>query len=75
MPISRLAVIALAVSWAGSIAVADAAFARAQKVTYEEAWKHCTNEINNAGVPRDSPGQRQAAGGACMKKYGYRLKK
>ena len=76
MPVSRLAVVALVASSAGSFAFADAALAQAKKkITYEQAWKQCTNEINSAGVPGDLPAQRQAAGAGCMKKYGYRLKK
>jgi|KBSMisStaDraftv2_1062788.scaffolds.fasta_scaffold7621412_1 hypothetical protein len=72
----RLFVIALAASLAGSLVFADAAFAQAKKkVTYEQAWKLCTAEINAAGVPRNREVQRQAAGAACMKKYGFRLKK
>ena len=48
-----------------------------KKLTYDEAWATCKAEIAKNVSPnegRDSAA-RYAAGGACMKKYGYRLKK
>lgn len=57
-----------------AIAGAPAASAQAKKMTYEQAWAKCKEQVN-ATVPRDADAQRQAAGGACMKKYGFRLKK
>jgi hypothetical protein len=41
------------------------------KVTYEEAWKLCQVEVNK--IPADQVGQRQARGGACMKKLGHKI--
>ena len=56
------------------IALPDAASAAPKKkLSYDQAWKHCTAEINKASVPMDQPGSRQAAGASCMKKYGHKI--
>jgi hypothetical protein len=49
----------------------------AKKVSYEQAWAKCKAEIgaNVPGSDTTTSAARQSAGGACMKKYGYRLKK
>jgi len=54
----------------------DAAAAKAKKLSYEAAFAKCKQEIG-ATVPGEAAtsGARYSAGGACMKKYGYRLKK
>jgi hypothetical protein len=56
-------------------ATSGAASAKTKKAaahpTYEQAWHLCTKEIHH--IPRQNAGQRQAAGGACMHRYGYRL--
>ena len=41
--------------------------------TYEQAWGLCTKEMDRNHILRADAGQRQAAGGACMHRYGYRL--
>ncbi len=41
--------------------------------TYEQAWGICTKELDRNHIPRQDAGQRQAAGGACMHRYGYSL--
>jgi hypothetical protein len=64
-------------AFALALATSDMASAKhkAKKVvanpTYEEAWGLCTKQISH--IPRQNAGQRQAAGGACMHKYGYTL--
>jgi hypothetical protein len=58
-------------------ALASAPASAAKKMTYEEAFAKCKQEIN-AGAPGSealSTAQRSSAGGACMKKHGFRLKK
>ena len=55
----------------------DAATAKTKKLSYESAFAKCKQEIG-ASVPGSdatTSGARYSAGGACMKKYGYRLKK
>jgi hypothetical protein len=46
---------------------------KAKKLTYEEAWKRCTAEINKQAVPYDWASMRMSAGAACMKKYGHNI--
>lgn len=56
---------------------ASNASAQEKKLTYEQAWAKCKAEVAKNVSPsegRDTAG-RYAAGGACMKKYGYKLKK
>jgi hypothetical protein len=60
-----------------AIAVSHSAIAKVHKLSYEDAFAKCKQEIG-AGAPGSeslSTSQRSTAGGACMKRYGYRLKK
>jgi hypothetical protein len=69
--------IAIACVAAISIASASNALAQSKKLTYEQAWAQCKKELDAAGtfaVNVDAKA-RSSAGGACMKKHGYRLKK
>jgi hypothetical protein len=54
-----------------------ASAAKAKKLSYEQAWAQCKGELGqNATVGEGlNTAGRHAAGGACMHKYGYRLKK
>ena len=56
----------------GIIGVSDAMAQK--KVSYEKAWADCKQQIDRT-VPGDQASARTSAGAACMKKYGYRLKK
>ena len=49
---------------------------QAKKLSYEQAWAQCKQEIGK-NVPNESAttAARYSAGGACMHKYGFRLKK
>jgi hypothetical protein len=58
------------------VATNDAASAKKKTPvhpTYEQAWTLCTHELDRSHILRQDAGQRQAAGGACMHRYGYRL--
>jgi hypothetical protein len=49
----------------------------AKKMSYEQAWGKCRAEVG-ASVPGNdttTSAARYTVGSACMKKYGYRLKK
>jgi hypothetical protein len=73
----------LAYRMSGAIVAAVTAFAltsapaAAAKMTYQEAFAKCKEEIkaNAPGSESLSTAQRSTAGAACMKKYGFRLKK
>ncbi|MBX9825398.1 MAG: hypothetical protein K2Y27_10430 [Xanthobacteraceae bacterium] len=69
-------VIALPFAAAFTFAAVSDALAQ-KKLSYEQAWATCKKEIgaNVAGADTTSSSDRFAAGGACMRKYGYRLKK
>jgi hypothetical protein len=58
-------------------ATGGAASAKTKKTvahpTYEQAWALCTKEMDRNHILRADAGQRQAAGGACMHRHGYRL--
>ena len=49
----------------------------AKKMSYEQAFALCKKEIgaNAPGADTTQSATRYAAGGACMTKYGFRLKK
>ena len=59
------------------IASASMPASAAKKMTYEQAWTKCKAEIgaNVPGSDTTTSAARYSAGGACMKKYGFRLKK
>ena len=67
---------AMAVAFAAS-ALASGSAAAAKKMTYEQAFAKCKGEIGASapGSEALSTAARHSAGGACMKKYGFRLKK
>jgi hypothetical protein len=55
----------------------DAAGAKAKKLSYEDAFAKCKKEIdaNAPGGDTITSAGRYSAGGACMRRCGYRLKK
>jgi hypothetical protein len=69
--------IAAAFTVALACAGASDALAAKKKMSYEEAYAKCKGEIAGTapGSESLSTAARSSAGGACMKKYGYRLKK
>ena len=73
MPKSYLAVAVSVIVLLASADIAAAAQKKKKQLSYEEAWKKCTAEVNKASVPMDQPGSRQAAGAGCMKKYGHKI--
>jgi hypothetical protein len=72
---NSIAAIALTVTML--FAVTEVASAqKAKKLTYEQAWAACSKDVQ-ANVPPETTTSagRYTRGAACMKKYGYRLKK
>ena len=57
------------------IATSNTAWAQ-KKVRYETAFARCKSELN-AKFPANEPeaSARYSAGAACMRRYGYRLKR
>jgi hypothetical protein len=69
--------VGIALSLATALAFAVSPVSAAKKISYEKAWETCKQEIG-ANVPwadTNMSAARYTAGAACMKKYGYRLKK
>jgi len=66
-----------AVSFAAVLTFAGIPDASAQsKVSYEEAWAKCKADVvSQHGAGEGNTAAKYARGGACMKQYGYRLKK
>ena len=73
----------LAYRISGSIVAAFIVFAfasapaAAAKMSYEQAFAKCKQELDATGIfgVNTDAKARSTAGGACMKKYGFRLKK
>ena len=53
----------------------DAAAAKTKKLSYESAFAKCKQELGGGPGEGLNTAGRYSAGGGCMKKYGYRLKK
>jgi len=64
----------VAVSLVAAVALSSTASA---KMSYNQAFAKCKAEIgaNVPGQDTTTSAARYSAGSACMKKYGYRLKK
>jgi hypothetical protein len=65
----------IAVTVVTMVGMTHSAFANKikKKLTYEEAWTLCTAELDRSNVLKVEPGQRYAAGAACMLRHGYRI--
>ncbi len=67
----------VSVAFALVFATSGSAFAKKKQPanpTYEQAWALCKKELDQHHISSNySPGQRYAAGGACMHRYGYRI--
>ena len=55
--------------------LAESAFAKTKKLTYEQAWEACKKEMDKMGVFGTSTqaNERHTRGAGCMKKYGYKI--
>jgi hypothetical protein len=61
-----------------AFALASISGAEAQKMSYEQAFAKCKQEMGGGGGMGNESGNtagRYAAAGGCMQKYGFRLKK
>lgn len=67
---------AAALATALSFVAASDVSAQSKKLSYEQAWATCQKWVQK-NYPKDTTDStgRSTAGAACMKKYGYRLKK
>jgi len=73
---NKLLVALLAVTVAAAFGFADNVSAAAKKkLTYEEAWQRCKAFLDKEGAWGTGlqANERAIRGGACMKKYGYKI--
>jgi curli biogenesis system outer membrane secretion channel CsgG len=77
MPKSHSPIIAVVALSVGTLLattnIASAQQQKAQKLSYEQAYEKCRTEIG-AGTDANAGPSRYVRAGACMKKYGYKLK-
>jgi len=71
----RIFVALLPAAFALALVSADNASAAKKKLTYDQAYAKCKAIMDKEGTPGTSTQSnvRYTRGGACMKKYGYRL--
>ena len=76
---NRLIAAIAALSAGMLLAASDMASAqqpKAKKMTYEQAWADCKNQVTSVlGNEATTSAGRYTRGAACMKQHGYRLKK
>ena len=55
--------------------LAESAFAKTKKLTYEQAFEACKKEMDKMGIFGTSTqaNERHTRGAACMKRYGHKL--
>ena len=64
--------VAVAVAAAFGISADASAATKKKKVTYEQAWKLCKEQLDKEKIPgTTTSNERYLRGGACMKTYGY----
>ena len=73
----RMLTLIVAGAFVAAPGLAENALAAKKKLTYEQAWEVCKKEMDKMGIFGTSTqaNERHTRGAACMKKYGYRLKK
>jgi hypothetical protein len=71
---TKIVLTLLAVTFAAHLGLADKASAAKKKVTYEQAWKICLDELNkeNVYVTGLMANDRYVRIEGCMMRYGYR---
>jgi hypothetical protein len=64
----------LAVTFAAPLGLTDTASASQKKITYEQAWKICLDELNKENVytTMNMANDRYVRIEGCMMRYGYR---
>lgn len=71
---TKIVVTLLAVMFATPLSIADKASAAQKKVTYEQAWKMCLDELNKENVYGTGlmANDRYVRIEGCMMRHGYR---
>ena len=72
----RLLAVLLVSAFVVSPSVVENAFAKTKKkLTYEQAFAKCKEDVNRTLPTEYHSAGRYARGASCMKQYGYHLKK
>jgi hypothetical protein len=67
-----VALLAIAVAATFGFTADASAATKKKKVTYEQAWKLCKEQLDKEKAPATTTSnERYLRGGACMKNYGY----
>ena len=71
---TKIVLTLLAVTFAAPLVLTDTASAAQKKVTYEQAWKICLDELNKENVYGTGiqANDRYVRIEGCMMRYGYR---
>ena len=74
-PNYKLLTVLLAGAFVMGSGLAENAYAKKKKLTYDQAWDVCKKEMDKMGVFGTSTqaNERHTRGAACMKKHGYRI--
>jgi hypothetical protein len=59
----------VAAAFVVAFGVADSVSAKHKKVSYDQAWKICKDQMDTTGQSNE----RYTRGAGCMKKYGYKI--
>ena len=59
----------------GAFGFGGDASAKTKKVSYDQAWKICKDQMDKDRIPGTTgqSNERYTRGAACMKKYGYKI--
>jgi hypothetical protein len=75
MTVKFMLTTALAITIVTVFGLADTASAKHKKVSYDQAWKICKEQMDKDKIPGTSTqsNERYTRGAGCMKKYGYKI--
>lgn len=71
----RILMVLLAGAFVMAPSLAENAYAKKKKLTYEQAWDVCKKEMDKMGIlgTTTQANERHTRGAACMKKHGYKI--
>ena len=72
---SKVLTTLFAAALVGAFGFGGDASAKTKKVSYDQAWKICKDQMDKDRIPGTTgqSNERYTRGAACMKKYGYTI--
>jgi hypothetical protein len=72
---SKVLTALVAAAFVVAFGVADSVSAKHKKVSYDQAWKICKDQMDKDKIPGTTgqSNERYTRGAGCMKKYGYKI--